>query len=244
MPAAGKMWVDGVSIGYNILMEAKRVRNGIGLWNVRGNVQSDTALQFSLQTNRSGTVPKENGPGSPHFGKVVVKFYEAVGSGVEKEHPDLDRDGGVDFHKELAKAKQPIGECTGKKAFKTGVGVHQTAEEVHPPMVGDYRSGKILGSVTIQYCSTLGLIHKGILPNTPQQTTGGAMNAPVKSTGGVDTSAAGATRLDLENDDAKEDVTAEGVEIVSSSSEPAQKKAKTTEQNDAIDLCNLEEGKK
>lgn len=241
------MWVDGVSIGYDIRMEAKRVRNGIGLWNVRGNIQSDTALQFSLQTNRSGAASKNGISASPHFGRVVVDFYEDLGSGVEKIHPNLNRDGGADFQKERAKAKQAdqsAGACGGKKAFKTDVGGHQTAEEVCEPMVGEFKLGKRVGSVTIQYCSTLGLIHKGILPNTPQQTAGGAMNAPMKSSGGIDTSAAEAIRLDLEKEEEekKEEVTSEGIEIVSSSSEPARKKAKPAERNATglgIDLFSI-----
>ena len=233
-PAVGRMWVDGLSIGYDIKMEAKRVRNGIGLWNVRGNIQSDTALQFSLQTNRSRIAPKNDISTSPRFGRVVVDFYEDLGSGVEKRHPDLDRDGGADFQKEQAKVNQTDqigGACAGKKAFQTDVGGHQTAEEVCEPMVGEFKLGKRVGSVTIQYCSTLGLIHKGILPNTPQQTAGGAVNAPMKGSEGIDTSAAGAIRPDLEKEEEekKEEVTGEGLEIVSSCSEPARKKSKIGE---------------
>ena len=145
-PAVGRMWVDGVSIGYDIGMEAKRVRNGIGLWNVRGNIQSDTALQFSLRANRGGATSKSRNSSSPHFGRVVVDFYEDLGSGVEKRHPDLDRDGGADFQKKQAKANQTDqigGACAEKKAFETDVGGHTTAEEVCEPMVGEGKLGKL-----------------------------------------------------------------------------------------------------
>ena len=228
------MWVDDVFIGYNVIMEAKRVRNGIGLWNVKGNIQSDTALQFSLQTNLIGTAPKNGISASPHFGRVVVKFYQALGSGVEKRHHNLGCDGRADFRREQAKVKgvdQTNGSCVGKKVFMTEIGAHQTDDEVYPQTLKDYEPGKIVGSVTIQYCSTLGLIHKGILPNTPQQTAGSALNAPMKSSGGIDTSAAEAIRLDLEKEEEekKEEVSAECLLIVSSSSEPARKKAKTGE---------------
>ena len=109
------MWVDGVFIGYNVIMEAKRVRNGIGLWNVKGNIQSDTALQFSLQTNRIGTAPKNDISASPHFGRVVVKFYQALGSGVEKRH-NLGCDGRADFRREQAKAStRPMAHVLGRR---------------------------------------------------------------------------------------------------------------------------------
>ena len=153
-PAIGKMWVDDVFIGYNVIMEAKRVRNGIGLWNVRGNIQSDTALQFSLQTNRGGASSKSRSSASPHFGRVVVDFYEDLGSGVEKRHPDLDRDGGADFQKEQAKVNQTDqigGTCAGKKAFKTDVGGHQTAGEVCEPMVGESKLGKLDHSILLYF---------------------------------------------------------------------------------------------
>ena len=70
------------------------------------------------------------------------------------------------------------------------------------------------------------------------------MNAPMKSSGGIDTSAAEAIRLDLEKEEEekKEEVTSEGIEIVSSSSEPARKKAKPAERNAAglgIDLFSI-----
>ena len=57
------------------------------------------------------------------------------------------------------------------------------------------------------------------------------MNAPTKSSGGIETSAAEAIRLDLEKEEEekKEEVSVEGIEIVLSSSEPARKKAKTGE---------------
>ena len=103
--------------------------------------------------------------------------------------------------------------------------------------VTTYERGSHLGDVTIHYCSVLGLIHKGILPSTPassqQHTSTDDSNAPEKKRGsnGIDASDNGGTRLDFEEErkDEKEIEEEDGdfVEVVVSSSEPAQKKAKT-----------------
>lgn len=201
-----------------------------------------TALKFSLQPVRTGTPRTKDQVALPYFGEVKVSFHEALeGEQVEVK----DRDGTETFRSASATASGVISSSLTssgdkKKAFKTDAGMHETGGTV-TRMTTSYKRGIHLGEVTIQYCSVLGLIHKGILPSTPtcsqQHTPTGDTSTPKKKRGssGIDASTIGGTRLDFEvgGDEGDSDF----VEVVGSSSEPVQKKAKTSDKDVVIDLC-------
>lgn len=241
--------VDGAYLGYDSIIGPNATSDDSGLWNVRGGVENFTALKFTLLPVRAGASSTEGQANSPHFGKVTVSFYETLeGTQVELK----DQDGTETFRSASATASGDISSSITsssdkKKAFKTDAGMHETDGTMLNSTVTKYEKGSHLGDVTIHYCSVLGLIHKGILPSTPassqQHTPTDDSRAPKKKGSSAINTSDGRTRLDFEEErkDEKglleEEEDGDFVEVVVSSSEPVQKKAKTADQDAVIDLC-------
>ena len=233
--------VDGVFLDYLSNIAPNTTSDDKGLWNVRGGVSNYTALKFSLQPVRAGASNPEGHANSPHFGEVKVSFFEALGG---KQVELKDRDGTDGFRSASAAASGGISSSITpsgdkKKAFKTDVGIHETGGTILGTTT-QYKMGNHLGDVTIHYCSVLGLIHKGILPTTPSTqeqapTSGSGAPRKKRGTSAVNASVIGGTRLDFE--EGGEEGGGDFVEVVESSCEPVQKKAKTADKDVVIDLC-------
>jgi hypothetical protein len=145
--AKATIFVDGVNLGYDANVTTYPFCRGS--WERKDGRDTMTALRFSKTRQEVGVTP------NMLTGKVEVKFYGW----------------GERFYDETKNYKSPelTAESTlgGKKCIKsTTGGSHHTIDCTNKKGYA-YKLGEYLCTITLNYCSALGLIYNKILPPPP-----------------------------------------------------------------------------
>jgi hypothetical protein len=151
--------VDGKSLGYYFPFSKADSTSDKGLWRYENGKSYDIALKFAKAPVREAT----NGSTPPVFwtGKVDVKVSEAIQSGYV-EMPDFSstwNGGDVGY-------VMGISDPDKKKGVISDKGTQFEVTKSKRRRV-TFKTGGLLATITLRYCSTLGLIHAGVLPKPP-----------------------------------------------------------------------------
>ncbi len=154
-----KMFVDGVDLRYHYRFPGHgpnsiNISKYIGSWERKDGKETMTALHFNKTRQAPGEKP------DLLTGKVEVKVY-ALG---EECHVNMN-----DFLSTSLNADSTLG---GKKCIRsTTSGSHsfdQTLKgQTASSTIVNYKLGEHLRTITVHYCSALGLIYHKILPRPP-----------------------------------------------------------------------------
>jgi hypothetical protein len=151
--------VDSHDLGIQKRLHGQRISYA-GIWNRTGLTSTFRALQVKTADQTTKSSPSDNNNNNEsddHFwiGSVQVQFYEAIVKGVET----------VKDHKSLWKAAK-ASSCSikGKKAVASSSGTKIREKKIHKRRRTRYSPGKLLETVTLNYCTASGLIHAGVLP--------------------------------------------------------------------------------
>ncbi len=133
--------VDGKDTGvHETLIYPHNVSSDVGIWSKIAGQNMDQSLKVkNMQTRRHGDE-------AFWIGKVLVNFHEAIPSAVTDENPDF-----VNLWK---KGNIP-------KVVASQIG---TKLKSKPITETKYKHGSLLHSITLHYCTAMGLIHVGVLP--------------------------------------------------------------------------------
>jgi hypothetical protein len=142
------IFVDGVNLGYNAGVGSKPEYKGS--WERRDGREKMSALRFTKTRQEVGVTA------NMLTGKVEVKFY-----GLGEKVYDVEN-----FTSAELTADSTLG---GKKCIKsTTSGSHHTIDCTPNHNRGYvYKTGEYLCTITLNYCSALGLIYNKILPPPP-----------------------------------------------------------------------------
>lgn len=159
-PVRADFSVDGSSLGYNATISKKDPPQDKGLWEYKDGKSYHRALKFAKAQVRQ---PTGNEANAPNFwtGKVEVTFSEAFFKGYKEQgdHSSTWNGGDVSF-------VMGISDPDKKKGVKSDKGerfeVHKSKRRRKT-----YTKGGVLQTITLRYCSTLGLIHAGVLAKPP-----------------------------------------------------------------------------
>ena len=165
-----RLMIDGVPLGYRQSYLKTIPKRYLGNLERKDGVSSMTALRF----NRVSIKKRDDGEGSSSpsmlTGKVTAEFY-APGEKKYKKAKDVS-------HKQLSGIAKEIG---GKKCVKSGNGSHiHTKKRIVKDI--SVKKGDKLCTITIHYCTTLGLIVNNILNAPPPGESEIEDVAPVVST--------------------------------------------------------------
>lgn len=150
--------VDGNDLGYNSTISKKDKPQDKGLWEYKDGKSYQHALKFAKTPVREAT----NEAQAPFWtGKVEVTFYEAKFTGYKEQKDFSNKWNGGDVSYVMG-----ISDPDKKKGVKSDKGekfeVHKSKRRRKT-----YSKGGVLATVTLRYCSTLGLIHAGVLAKPP-----------------------------------------------------------------------------
>jgi len=147
--------VDGVDLGYTKSFNELPSNEYFGSWELTNGESKTTALRFNSAAR--STKQEEQTNSSMLTGKVEVKFYERgadLGAGVGNVTP-----------KQLSSNMK----VSGKKCVLSGNG-----SQVHKDGCGSwsYQMGELLCTITLHYCTAVGLILNKILdaPSSSQES--------------------------------------------------------------------------
>jgi len=150
--------VDGKDLGYNAIISKTGPPQDKGLWEYKDGKSYHHALKFAKAEVRQAT----NESSAPFWtGKVEVTVYEAtfIGYKEQKDHSSKWNGGDVSY-------VMGILDPDKKKGVKSDKGekfdVHKSKRRRKT-----YANGGLLATITLRYCSTLGLIHAGVLAKPP-----------------------------------------------------------------------------
>ncbi|CAB9512938.1 expressed unknown protein [Seminavis robusta] len=153
--------VDGVDLDYCIFMTPKDEPYLCGSYEQSNGRAIDCALQF-VTPQRSKTTSASSSPAVGKEGTISVSFHTAVFDGMEIRE---------DFKStEVASAWSGAGARKVKsncKVVRSGQGAFAHEYEVSTGLCKRFRPGKHLETIYLKYCTALGLIHAGILPQPP-----------------------------------------------------------------------------
>jgi len=155
-PATANICVDGRDLGFTCNFSKGGPSQDRGIWEFVNGKSVDHALKFVKTLARKGDTPSDG-----WTGKVEVKFFEAISVGYRnlKEYKNAWKGGDVSY-------VMGISDPDKKKGVKSGKGASFAAEQLSG-RYERYERGASLGTITLHYCSTLGLIEAGILPKPP-----------------------------------------------------------------------------
>mmetsp|Transcript_11136 Transcript_11136/g.19025 ORF Transcript_11136/g.19025 Transcript_11136/m.19025 type:complete len:267 (-) Transcript_11136:104-904(-) len=151
------IFVDGVDLGYHMDFKSPG-KTSYGRWERIGGKQTMTALHFNKTRQEVGTTP------DMLTGKVELKIHKMGEKYYEEPR---------DFVSRSLTADSTLG---GKKCIKsTTSGSHSL--DITPKgrtassKIVNRRKGEHLHTITLNYCSALGLIYNKILPPPPDSDT-------------------------------------------------------------------------
>jgi hypothetical protein len=147
--AKGAIFVDGVSLGYDAAVESSPSFEGG--WERKDGKETLSALRFTKTRQEVGVTP------SMLTGKVEVEFF-ALG--------EIYYDVNKNCKSTELTADSNLG---GKKCIKSTTSGSQHTIDCTPDNYNgyDYKTGEYLCTITLNYCSALGLIYNKILPPPP-----------------------------------------------------------------------------
>jgi hypothetical protein len=153
--------VDGNSLGYYSVMNKSSPVIDRGLSKREAGKSYSYALKFAKASVRDGST---NGGMPAQFwtGKIEVSFSEAHFTGYtsQRDYSQSWKGGDVSY-------VMGISDPDKKKGVKSDQGSTFEVKKCSGGQIANYARGGLLQTITLRYCSTLGLIHAGILPKPP-----------------------------------------------------------------------------
>jgi len=148
------MHVDGVDLGYKHHFKNANSTSFLGSWSRTGSKERMTALHFNKTREAHGVAP------NMLTGKVKVKIHQRGDEYYKEPYDYVSRSLTVD---------STLG---GKKCIKsTTSGSHsferRSSKKLKGSLERKYKVGKHICTITLNYCSALGLIYNKILPPPP-----------------------------------------------------------------------------
>lgn len=154
--------VDGNNLGYYSTMTKESGAEEKGL----SKRECGKSYKYALKFDKANVRQKEEGDKGREVpfwtGKIEVEFSEAVFQGYSaiQDYSQNWKGGDVSF-------VMGISDPDKKKGVKSGKGDTFEVKKVGGGQVANYGKGGLLQKITLRYCSTLGLIHAGILAKPP-----------------------------------------------------------------------------
>ena len=152
-----KFYLDGKSLGYDTQMSRFHGHGFHGMWRYEGGRSIHTALKFAPPSVQEGS--SAAAPGT--MGSVTVDFWQAIPNGKTGK-----RRSGIQAQVSATMAPPAAGEFTAAKAVRSEEGSWSRSTVINEEYA-IHSPGEKLESVTIHYCTALGLIHAGILRKPP-----------------------------------------------------------------------------
>jgi hypothetical protein len=162
--------VDGSKLGYLVHLRKGSSKHYAGIWSQNEHTSTTKAFRFEkprIDIAEDGTT-KYN-PGSL-MGNVQVLFYEAIFDGYKQSTRTIysgEKKPLVPSSVVASSANQ------NKKVLRSGKGEHSESKAVSQSsgnaQVASYKKGAHVETITVNYCTALGLIHAGVLakPDDP-----------------------------------------------------------------------------
>jgi hypothetical protein len=142
--------VDGRDLRYSTYVSKKEVHD-LGIWSRTRWKETNRALRFKELKVKDDA----------HFwiGTVKVDFYKAIEN--RFEHSTCNK--GVSNHWKQGVGPQAC--AKGKKAVKSCQGTTTKTKNITPSSRSTtYERGDLLETITLRYCTTVGLLYVGVLP--------------------------------------------------------------------------------
>jgi hypothetical protein len=161
----GRCAIDGENLGYQISLFAKGPHKG-GLWRQVGGKTTMTALKFSKTSSLHQNSAEQTRP-LPWTGIIKASYYDAI-------NPSFNY-GRLPDHKstwsggDVGCARGDGSGLVGKKGVKSQSGNIIDVKKLPASNISyvQYRPGRCLETIEVQYCTAPGLIQAGILPKPP-----------------------------------------------------------------------------
>lgn len=153
--------VDGVNLMYYETLRAGE-KGEAGYYEYRNGVEKETALRFERpQIPTEASAEASQSPGAL-TGKVAVRFSEAILVGLRQRSSCWSSES-VNAVIEGLPGEGASGKVvrSGQGSWSKSLDVQEEEDETH------YEEGKLLETVTIHYCTCLGLIYAKVLPQPP-----------------------------------------------------------------------------
>lgn len=158
-PVQFETWIDGRHIGY-----IKIVKQGsacIGLWLQQKNISTESSLKFG---KLGQVLAGENSNSSPPVtGEIKVKVYKAINPNEKDRKSDIisswtEQDSKISLEKRV----------DSKKYLKSNHG-DVSKVKIYPSKstYTSYTKGDLIETFELRYCTTVGLIHVGVLKKPP-----------------------------------------------------------------------------
>ena len=152
-PVCVKYSVDGVDLGYKTILEMEEPPFESGLWEYKDGISTTRAMKLGKPENSVVAVGT-----AMIMGSVSVKFFEGIPSGrLEQEHC---------ISNDVSSKKPTVRSGLGRKMVYSSRGSVSISEK-QATTIDDFTAGNLLDTITIHYCTALGLIHAGVLPKPP-----------------------------------------------------------------------------
>jgi len=160
------------SIGYRIQVDEEDLgywgRNNkgqelSGLWSFINGQSTMRALKFRglhNQVKSKTTISSPNDSDGSWVGEIVITFYERIKLEGYHDVPDVTS--------KWKGSRKSLSEIKGskKKLVKSGRGTIAKSKTA-AQKVENWKVGKKLETITVKYCTTVELIHAGVLPKPP-----------------------------------------------------------------------------
>lgn len=158
--------VDGVDLGYRDFFTGSNMKKYRGSWERRDNRHTITALHFNKTRQAQGLAPDMlTGKVEVHVHRLGEKFYEDSRDIASTSLTANSTSGGKKCIKSTS---------SGSQSF----GINPKGQTASSKIV-NYTLGKHLCTITVNYCSALGLIYHKILPRPPDSDSDD-VSVPVK----------------------------------------------------------------
>lgn len=150
--------IDGKDLGYGVFHWDAPSSSQLGLWNVERGMSTQTAFKFAPVVTSQHPPGNDDEPSS-WTGNVTARYFS---QGTYSED-------GARAAKKLVSPWEPemvgCAPMSSKEAVKSQQGERSMIDK-DSCIIGGKR-GDLLCTITVKYCTTLGLIHAGILPKPP-----------------------------------------------------------------------------
>jgi hypothetical protein len=165
-------FVDGQPLGFHTDMDGPSFITGI--WSTIDGVEMHKAFKFTNKVsmavdagNDAHGSDKNSSTVTPPTGTVNVDFYKAIPNGMRNYDGHDDDDFESAWSGGMFGCFNGSGEAVGKKRVASTKGELSRKETKHDEGLVLYKKGDFVASLTLHYCTALGLIHHGILPKPP-----------------------------------------------------------------------------
>ncbi len=160
-PLSMKLFVDGKSLGYITSMD-QHSEGTCGLWTCKDDVSTHKALRFNKLVNLRGTPDQKGCDSNTNWtGCIELKVFERIDEGFHEAPCNVSSTWNSNTDQILKGMKV----SSKKKALNSKEGSASTDAYTNPR--NKFRNGACVTSMTLFYCSTVGLISAGVLAPPP-----------------------------------------------------------------------------